>query len=606
MDSQDQQRDEVLTRSLRAERTAPERAETAYLLVLGASSSSTFTLPPSGEVVIGRTPDATLCVPDPSVSRAHARLTVSPGEIRIRDLGSRNGTLVNGEPVRAERVLLSGDAITLGDIALVLHRPSPPWAERTALDAASLARRLEEELERSLRYQRPLLVLSLLVEGGPVDRARALLALRPVLRLIDAVAFAGDRTLLVVLPESSPAVAPRMARRLCDALASPGQVWRAGIASCPDDGCDADSLLSAARAASAVAPAGGAAGVASTATTLEVGGEKVVVADPAMVKLFALLEKLAASDLPVLLRGETGTGKEIAARLLHERSPRRAGPFVALNCAAIPEALFESELFGHERGAFTGATSARRGHFEAAHGGTLFLDEIGDLPLPIQAKLLRVLESRRFLRLGDQTERSADVRFVAATHKDLEAEVKAGRFRQDLLFRLNAARVLLPPLRERRRELPLLARALLQTACARLNRPALQLSPLSMQRLQGHGWPGNIRELRNTMDYVASTVTGETVHPWDLPEDVAGPAKAAGAAEASQAEPDEAAPLTAGQTNFRPLDDEVRELERDRMLQALRASGGQRRRAAELIGMPRRTFATKLKLYDLASEDLGE
>ena len=590
-----------LTQSGHGDRSREERLERDYLLVLDGSSARPFSLPAAGELIVGRTPDAGLCVPDPSVSRAHARLTIGPAEIRIADMGSRNGTLVNGEKLRAERVLLSGDVIAVGDISLVLHRLAAPWTERASLDAAALLRRLEEEIERSLRYQRPLGVACLLATAGMIDRPRILLRLRPHLRLMDVVAFRGAGELLLLLPEVAPGEARRAARRLCEALGTSEQGFRAGVACCPEDGAEAETLLSGAAAAAAAAAPGAVAGVESTAQVRAVGGVQVVVADPAMTRLFALLEKLAASALPILLLGETGTGKEIAARLVHERSPRSAGPFVSLNCAAIPEALFESELFGHERGAFTGAVAARRGHFEAADGGTLFLDEIGDLPVPIQAKLLRLLETRSFTRLGETKERSADVRFLAATHRDLAAEVAAGRFREDLLFRLSAARVALPPLRDRRRELPLLARALLAEACGRLGKPVLELSPLCLRRLLEHRWPGNVRELRNAMDYVATTVTDGAVEPWHLPEyvDPPPPAPEGGGDEAREP----AANPQASSPSFRPVDEEVRELERTRMLQALKASGGQRRAAAELIGMPRRTFATKLKLYGLAGED---
>jgi hypothetical protein len=276
----------------------------------------------SGAAMVGR--EQGLCIPDPSVSREHARLTVGPAEIRLADLGSRNGTQVNGERLRAERVLLSGDVITVGDISLVLHRLAAPWTERGALDGAALRRRLEEELERSLRYQRPLGVVCLAAGGGALDRQKVLLLLRPHLRLMDVVGFAGAHQALVLLPEATPEVARRAAKRLCDALSTGEHAFRAGVASCPEDGSDADTLLSAAPAAALAALPGAVAGVESTARTLSLGGQQVVVADPAMLKLFGLLEKLAASALPVLLLGETGTGKELAARLVHVASTLHA------------------------------------------------------------------------------------------------------------------------------------------------------------------------------------------------------------------------------------------------------------------------------------------
>src|SRR5262249_36621956 len=294
------------------------------------------------------------------------------------------------------------------------------------------------------------------------------------------------------------------------------------------------------------------------------------------------IQRLAQSELPILILGETGSGKENAAWAVHFWSPRAKGPFVVINCAAIPETLVESELFGHEKGAFSGATATKPGKLEAASGGTVFLDEIGELPLAVQAKLLRSLENKRITRLGDVREREVDVRFVAATNRNLEQEAKVGKFRQDLFFRLGAATVVLPPLRDRPREIPLLASTFLAQACQRAGRDPMALSPAAMQRLAGYNWPGNVRELRNRMEDVAAAVQDETVEQWDLPGQLGG-----GDGEAGPPQNDPAAERPA---SFKPIADEVRDLERRRMTEALEAAGGVQRRAAELIGMPLRTF----------------
>ncbi|XXT95646.1 sigma 54-interacting transcriptional regulator [Sorangium sp. So ce834] len=248
----------------------------------------------------------------------------------------------------------------------------------------------------------------------------------------------------------------------------------------------------------------------------------VVVRAPAMLALYEQAARAARSLISVLILGETGVGKEVLARTLHARSPRASGPYVELNCAALPPSLLESELFGHEKSAFTGASQARPGLLESAHGGTLFLDEIGELPLAFQAKLLRVLEDRKVLRIGGRTPRRIDLRFVAATNRDLEAEVARGAFRQDLYFRLNGISLVVPPLRERVAEIGPLADRFLEEACRQLEqRSAPRLSPEALAVLEAYAWPGNVRELRNVIERAAVLCAGDSVEPADLPPHLA-------------------------------------------------------------------------------------
>ncbi|HVV86713.1 MAG TPA: sigma-54 dependent transcriptional regulator, partial [Kofleriaceae bacterium] len=380
---------------------------------------------------------------------------------------------------------------------------------------------------------------------------------------------------------------------------------RAGVASAPHDGCDLDTLLGAARAAAAGAAAGAIASADSDVLRLELGDKVVVAADPAMRRLYELIRRLAKSDLPVLVHGETGAGKELVAAALHHGSARAKGPLVSINCAALPETLAEAELFGHERGAFTGA-GQRAGLLESASGGTVFLDEIGDLAPAIQAKLLRAVETGRITRLGDSRERAIDLRLVAATHRDLALEVAAGRFRQDLLFRLNAARVVVPPLRDRGREIVLLAEHLLAAACRRLGHEPVPLSGEVVRALYAHRWPGNVRELKNVMDFAAvAAMDADRIEAWHLPEHLvpagSDEATAAGAADGPGAVAASAVPAVP--RRFRAIDEEVAELERLRMVQALAASGGVRNQAAAMIQMPLRTFVTKLKRFAIVPAD---
>ena len=623
------------------------------------------------------------------MSRRHAQLLVTDTQVRLTDLGSRHGTLVNGERVRAFRHLLAGDVITVGRVTLVFHRDVQPSATRPFLESGQLRQRLEEEIDRALHYQRQtsLVVIDLApgmpgaapppdepvtvpdgklrrrrpsrptgeiavpgpasgVPLSPIDRGELAGALAGQVRLIDAAGFVDAGRLAVIMPELDRDAARAAAERMLESLGGVDFRARAGVATCPDDGCDADTLLSSGRAGAEAAKDGRCVAADSAATTITIGGNAIVVADPAMRRVYELIGKLAKSDLPILVQGATGTGKEIAATAIHELSDRKDNQLVAINCAALPEHLVESELFGHEKGAFTGAGSAKQGLLERASGGTVFLDELGELPAAVQAKLLRAIETQRILRVGDVKERKIDVRLVAATNRDLHKEIAEGRFREDLFFRLSAARIVLPPLKDRTREIAHLARVLLAAACARMQRKPLRIAPVVMQKLFAHHWPGNVRELKNAMDYAAATaplddVEDSEVELWHLPPEIADPrvagepggasgdspgdghrrasdrtegrAENRASGDASDGGPRRDGPGDAGgpagshseatkaPREFRPIADEVRELERLRMVQALEAAGGQQNKAAELISMPLRTFVTKLKRYDIQS-----
>lgn len=272
-----------------------------------------------------------------------------------------------------------------------------------------------------------------------------------------------------------------------------------------------DAVALAARAL----PETGEAASAPVAAPAE-GRTELIGDTPAMRALFRVIGRLAQAPLSVLINGETGTGKELVARALHRESPRARAPFVALNTAAIPAELLESELFGHEAGAFTGAAKRHIGRFEQANGGTLFLDEIGDMPLPLQTRLLRVLAENEFFRVGGRELIRVDVRVIAATHQDLEALVEQGRFRADLLHRLDVVRLQLPPLRERRADVPRLAENFLAMAARKLDMPAKRLSPAAMEALRRHDWPGNVRELENVAWRLAALAPAEIIDADDI------------------------------------------------------------------------------------------
>jgi two-component system, NtrC family, response regulator AtoC len=588
------------------------------VLCIDGDRSFSVKIPSSGELVIGRGPGAGLPVDDPLVSRAHAQLLVVPDGLRLSDLGSRHGTLVNGERITEPRMVVSGDVITIGKVLLVVRRPVRAAATSHIAEPAMFVRRLDEELSRIAQYERELS----LVVARSVDRdAPALLArIADRLRVIDAVSIVGARFVGVLLPELGSDEADAFARGLSSL--GVGRV-SAGVATAPYDGLDGDAMLGAARAACSAAEPGQVVQARDTAETITAGPQRILVADPAMARLYELARRLARSAIPILVLGETGSGKELAAATIHAFSARASGPFVSVNCAAIPDSLAESELFGHARGAFTGAMTAKPGYLEVASGGTVFLDEIGELSPAIQAKLLRVLESGELMRVGETAPRTTDLRIVAATNRDLAREVDAGRFRSDLFFRLGSARLELPPLRERPRDLAVLAAGLLRDACRRLGRQPLELSIGAAVALFHHDWPGNIRELRHVIEYAAAAAqdhAGE-VEIWHLPAALAAAARrsrdasrlddndpepaAAPAARSSPKSQPPDAPALAPDGAFRPIADEVRELERARMIAALQASGGVQNRAAALIEMPLRTFVTKVKRYAIAPEEWG-
>lgn len=329
---------------------------------------------------------------------------------------------------------------------------------------------------------------------------------------------------------------------------------------------------------------------------------------PAMQEVFRAIGRLSRSSITVLITGESGTGKERVAQALHRHSPRANGPFIALNTAAIPKDLLESELFGHERGAFTGAQAQRRGRFEQADGGTLFLDEIGDMPFDLQTRLLRVLQEGEFYRVGGHTPVKVDVRIIAATHQDLAARVRDGLFREDLMHRLNVIRLALPPLRDRREDIPLLLEHFLKRAARELGEPPKVLTPKVLDLLKAYDWPGNVRQLENTCRWLTVMASGREVLPSDLPPEilrpggqplaVAGETRAVLPAQAPEAWPVllrrwADARLEAGQRDL--LDVALPMFERVMIEAAMARTRGLKQDAALLLGWGRNTLARKMK-----------
>ena len=550
--------------------------------ISGALAGQSFALGPE-PLTIGRDRANALQLRDLAVSRQHCVIEAGEGRLVLRDLGSSQGTFVNGAQV-VERLLEDGDLVTIGGsmfaVQIQAEEPVPegasvllddrdwmvantvqlsPEAALTVLPPDARAARDLQALLRignalhEIRATVPLAhrLLELALETVPAERAALLLldptGALPVSFALDrrgtAEPFAVSRTLVervvaersallsndVLQPGGWEGVESIQSALLQSLLASPltGSEGTLGVLylDTREPGVYFDQrhleLITAVAgiAAAALVNVRHMEALEEESRRLEEALDAGMVGESARMKeVQRLLARVARTDSTVLLRGESGTGKEVAARALHRGSPRAGKPFVAINCATLSETLLESELFGHERGAFTGAVERRTGKIEAAQGGTLFLDEIGELPPKLQAKLLRVLQEREFERIGSTRPIKADIRLIAATNLDLEKALREGTFREDLYYRLNVITVALPSLRERREDIPLLASHFATLFGKKLGRRVAGFTPEARACLLRYDWPGNVRELANAIERAVVLGEGELIHPDDLPE----------------------------------------------------------------------------------------
>ena len=568
----------------------------SYLAVFAPGSLCLVPLPLTGELHFGPDKEGGLQVNEEAVARLGAKIFTRGGQTVVAELeGAAEEVVVNGERVDGARLLESGDVISTGQISMMLNRGRDLQAGPALLDMTQLDRRFTLELARASRHQRPLSLICVKLGGvESEDMGDVCDLITSGLRLIDLVGWNGTDEFIIILPETASGAEVPAGRILADLKAL---TPRAGLAYCPGDGKDAEALINGVRSAATAARPGTLKLLRDLGTTVKVGELVAVAIDPQMKNIYDQLHRVAHSDIPVLVLGETGTGKELVAQAVHGWSARAARPMVSINCAAITETLLESELFGHEKGAFTDAKKTKQGLFEVGNGGTVHLDEVSECSSQTQAKLLRVLEDGKVRRLGSVLERKVDVRVVASTNRNLLEEVAAGRFREDLYYRLAATTILVPPLRKRPLDLPVLARLLLEDACAEAGRQ-MTISEEAVQLLLDHRWPGNIRELKNLMRSLAAMVHEAVVRVEHLPHPMGATlTEASGGAhiQAPVALPaEEPTP-----EEFRPIAEEVAELEARRMAQALDRTEGNKTHAAKLINMPLRTFVTKHKKYGL-------
>ena len=587
---------------------------------------------------LGRSSDADLQLVDGKVSRQHCRFTIRNGRLEVEDLGSHNGTYVNGEKLTAARALAAGDEVAVGDSLFLVDGgadaaaarfgdatlivtpggtasetaptalpPTPDGARLAA--AAALAIELAgcADLEAAARAVLAAMEKALAPKRGFVllwDRAQALA--RPLVGRSDDATVSISRTVLELAARRKQAVAVEDAvedRVLKQARSVVRNQLRAVAVAPVLVGGEVVGFLHVDRASpryaaedaalldcfAAAFALGGHLRAPAPAPAAASGARPPLADAPIGVSAswrdaLRVADASAAATSTVLITGESGTGKEEIAAYLHRRGARGGGPFVAVNCGAIAETLAESELFGHEKGAFTGSTASRTGSIEAADGGTLFLDEVGELSAAIQVKLLRVLQERVFCRVGSTVPRRVDVRFVAATHRELEADVRTGRFREDLFYRLAVIRIKLPPLRERPEDVEPLARALLTRTAGALGRRDPGIADDALAALRGWRWPGNVRELGNVLERaLVLRAPGAT-----------GPISADEVSASVDDTPSEPAAAT-GTT----LASKVDALERAEIESALRRARGVKARAAQALGLSRPTLDKKMSDLDI-------
>ncbi|UQA58458.1 sigma 54-interacting transcriptional regulator [Polyangium aurulentum] len=581
------------------------------LLVYHRDGVETVELGPGASVVIGRAAPAEVQIGDDSLSREHARFTCGEGSIVVEDLGSLNGTWMHGDRVERGEVHV-GEEVVLGRVIVAAsERAASDGIVPGLMSHERFRVALEEEVLRARFFGRSVgLVMIRAGRGGQAHVSRWSPRVRALLRPVDKMALYSLDAVAILLPESSLPAAMDLARAITEPAESEVPLF-AGVAASPDTAGSAEKLLEASWAAAQAAAPGRPVHSAPCGpwTSGTPGGEEPVTESPAIRQVFAAIARLARSSIPVLLQGETGTGKEVVAHAIHDQGPRSARPMVCVNCGAIPQQLVESTLFGHERGAFTGASQQQKGIFEAADGGTVFLDEIGELSLAAQAALLRVLETKRVTRVGSSKEIEVDVRLIAATHRDLEVMCDAGTFRLDLLYRLNAMTLTIPPLRERPEDIEPLSMRFLMYANQANDRSIRGFDPAALALLRSYSWSGNVRELRNAIERAVVIAEGDTILVKDLPERVRAAARLRppglgavekgalekGGAEKETGDRDSVPPASALSEEGGGLRARMARHEAEIIVEALRESQWNQTEAARKLEMPLRTLVHRMK-----------
>ena len=566
-------------------------------------------------VVVGRAPQADLVINDTTLSREHARFGREAHRLWVEDLGSTNGTAIGGQAVRRQDISV-GDTVHLGSVRLCIYLLAEPSGLSHGLEAHDrFLSRLDEEVVRARTFGAGFAVMLVRAPRGPDTHIGSWFPrLRQRLRPVDRVALYGPETVEVLLAQTSLAELQRLMATIVEITNESPRLF-CGAALFPAHATRADKLIELAsdlvQRADEDCPVMLAedrtCGVADPS-----GPRAPTVVSASMREVYRQVDRLSRSEIPVLIWGETGTGKELVAQQIHRRGPRGKLPLRCVNCGAIPSNLTESVLFGHERGAFTGADRRQKGVFEDADGATVLLDEIGELPLGAQVALLRVLETKRLTRVGATTEIAVNVRILAATHRDLESMCESGAFRWDLLYRLNTMTVRLPPLRERCEEILPLAERFVEEANQSNACSVSGLSPEVRDLLVAYRWPGNIRQLRNVVQRAVVLAESGLVSVDELPERLREGAEStlvgmpvrSGTARARPTVPVRG--LRPVQTDLdAELDfrERIRRYEAELIHSALVESNWNQSRAARELRIPRRTLVQKIRDYGIAKQD---
>jgi len=561
-------------------------------------------LPRSGELVIGRAPEAHIQVNHPSISRKHAILHVGK-TMQIEDLGSMNGTTLRDGNLaaNARSEVFPDEVIGVGAAMLIIQkdRQGSQQARRICThDYFEL--RLEDEVARADRSDGKFVVARFQIPSpAHIERGRNIIcaALRPA----DLIATYTPNEFEVLLVDCPQTMGLEIIRRVVFQMQETGIAPKYGAAAFPQDARNPNQLIAMAGRAALDEPSLG-------------GTSDVIIKDASMERIHRLIQQVSSSNLSVLLLGETGVGKQVLAEEVHRCSPRGDKKLMQFNCAALQETLLESELFGHEAGSFTGATKRKTGLLESANGGTVFLDEIAEMPVSTQVKLLTAIEVGEVLPVGGVETRKIDVRFVAATNRDIEAEVERGTFRQDLYYRLNGVAINIPPLRERENEILPLANSFNQRMSKQLGRLPPLLSEDAKQLLLQYSWPGNIRELRNIIER-AVVLSDDQILPSHLPTEKMSSAIIDPARRTVSGPIDIAKlPLTSSTAGKNPtvrlpsstvaefresagLQDELSDIEKQRIAEALEVCAGNQSKAAKMLGMSRSTLIRRLDDYGI-------
>ncbi len=585
-----------------------ENKSRVSLLLYHSDGAETVVLFSDVPIIVGRDLPSDIRIPDLTLSREHARFTLSDGAVIVEDLDSTNGTWLAGQPVRSA-TMNPGDEVILGGVTACLHILSPSEASVGLESHERFLSRIDEEVVRAQHYRTRFAVLMVRSEQPGVHVGRWVPSVRQALRPIDRLALYSPDAIHVLMPDAGEQVVSDVTQAI---TRRSDQVLCVGAAFYPGSATTADKLVEMARVASINASAEQP--YWSAPSTRWVAGEAPVsvsliksqgiVAGKAMRELLETASRVANSRIPVVINGETGTGKEVIARFIHESGPRAKRPMICVNSGAIARELVESFFFGHEKGAFTGASQAQRGVFEEADGGTVFLDEIGELPLPAQAALLRVLETKKITRVGSNKEILIDVRVIAATHRDLDVMCDEDAFRKDLYYRLNTITLSVPPLRDRQDEIEPLALHFLREANEANRREVRGFEPEAMALLRNHRWPGNVRELKNAIERAVVITRSDRVRDQDLPSAVraaGGVARGRGARidQPTLVDPEIDGAISSRPGQIRTLKARMAHYEGQVILSTLRSVRWNQTEAAKQLGMPLRTLVHKIRVLGI-------